>query len=80
MSFTRNQSVWFCSNVGGGVFGGGQVAAWRALGLDAHLHHLVDLADYWKAKSGAWSALQLRCATYVSYPLMLRQEIVEFSF
>ncbi|BET69363.1 glycosyltransferase family 4 protein [Opitutales bacterium ASA1] len=62
----------FCSNVGGGVFGEGQVCAWNALGFDARLHHAVDLADYWRKKSGLWSKFQLRWGMYARYPLALR--------
>jgi glycosyltransferase involved in cell wall biosynthesis len=57
--------------VGGGVFGGSQTSAWRALGLDARLHYAVELADYWKAKSGFFSRLRLRWKMYASYPLSL---------
>ncbi len=67
--------VHFCSNVGGGVFGEGQVNAWRALGVDARLHHLVGLADYWRAKSGLWSKLRLRWDMYVRYPRLLRTAV-----
>ena len=67
--------VWFCTNVGGGVFGAWQTAAWQALGLDARLHYGVELADYWRAKSGALSRLRLRWAMYVRYPLLLRQVV-----
>lgn len=63
--------VYFCSNVGGGVFGEGQVNAWRALGLDGQLHYAVGLETYWRAKSGLWSKLRLRWAMYIRYPLML---------
>lgn len=68
-------AVHFCSNVGGGVFGEGQVNAWRALGLDARLHYAVELADYWRAKSGLWSKLRLRWAMYVRYPRMLHAAV-----
>ena len=63
--------VWFCSNVGGGIFGAGHTAAWRDLGLDARLHYAVELADYWRAKSGLLARLRLRWSMYVSYPLRL---------
>lgn len=67
--------VWFCSNVGGGVFGELQVTAWRKLGLDANLHAVVDLRDYWRAKSSLMSRLRLRSAMYIRYPLMLRAAV-----
>ena len=63
--------IWFCTNVGGGIFGAGQTAAWRALGLDARLHYAIELKDYWRAKSGWLARLQLRWAMYASYPLRL---------
>ena len=71
VSDRRATVVHFCSNVGGGVFGEGQVAAWRALGLDARLHYAVELEDYWRAKSWLWSKRRLRWAMYVRYPWML---------
>jgi glycosyltransferase involved in cell wall biosynthesis len=71
----NGHAVHFCSNVGGGVFGEGQVNAWRALGFDARLHHAVELADYWRAKSGLWSKLRLRWAMYVRYPRMLHAAV-----
>lgn len=71
VSATTGKRVHFCSNVGGGVFGEGQVAAWRELGLDARLHYAVELEDYWRGKSGLWSKLRLRWAMYVRYPWML---------
>jgi glycosyltransferase involved in cell wall biosynthesis len=71
------QHVWFSSSVGGGVFGGGQVEAWRGLGLDARLLHLVDLPDYWRAKAGPLTRLWLRYAMYMRYPWMLRRKVKE---
>ena len=67
--------VWFCTSVGGGVFGEGQTAAWRAFGLDARLHYAVDVADYWQAKSSAWTRLRLRWSMYVGYPFKLWQAV-----
>jgi glycosyltransferase involved in cell wall biosynthesis len=67
--------VWFCTNVGGGVFGANQTDAWRALGLDARLHYAIELADYWRAKSGWWSRARLRWAMYAGYPWRLRRTL-----
>jgi glycosyltransferase involved in cell wall biosynthesis len=67
--------VWFCTNVGGGIFGSWQTAAWRGLGLDARLHSAIGLADYWRAKSGALACLRLRWGMYVSYPWRLRKAV-----
>jgi glycosyltransferase involved in cell wall biosynthesis len=63
--------VSFCTNVGGGIFGAGQTAAWRELGLDARLHYAVELKDYWRAKSGWRTRLRLRWAMYAGYPRQL---------
>jgi len=71
MSAPAAAPVWFCTNVGGGIFGAGQTVAWRKLGLDARLHFAVDLADYWRAKSGLATRLRLRWAMYASYPWQL---------
>ncbi len=71
MSGPRLAPIWFCSNVGGGVFGAWQTAAWRALGLDARLHSAIELEEYWKAKTSVLSRLRLRWAMYASYPLRL---------
>lgn len=73
MSVPAAASVWFCTNVGGGIFGAGQTAAWRALGLDARLHYAVELKDYWRAKAGTLSRLRLRWQMYVRYPRQLWQ-------
>ena len=67
--------VWFCTSVGGGVFGAGQTSAWRAMGLDARLHYEVEVADYWRAKAGPLARLRLRWAMYASYPLSLRRAV-----
>lgn len=64
-------TVSFCTNVGGGIFGAGQTAAWRELGLDARLHYAVELKDYWRAKSGWRTRLRLRWAMYAGYPRQL---------
>ncbi|RFC50364.1 MAG: Glycosyltransferase involved in cell wall bisynthesis [Verrucomicrobia bacterium] len=71
MSGSAANTVLFCTNVGGGIFGAGQTAAWRALGLDARLHYAVELKDYWRAKSGVLTRLRLRWAMYLSYPRQL---------
>ncbi len=63
--------VSFCTNVGGGVFGAGQTAAWRELGLDARLHYAIEAKDYWRAKSGVLTRLRLRWKMYASYPRRL---------
>jgi len=68
--------VWFCTSVGGGVFGEGQTAAWRGFGLDARLHYSVDVADYWRAKSSVWTRLRLRWSMYVSYPFGLWRAVL----
>ncbi|MFT3828372.1 MAG: glycosyltransferase [Opitutaceae bacterium] len=75
VSTSEAKVVHFCTNVGGGVFGEGQVAAWRECGLDARLHYAVELADYWRAKSGMLSKLRLRWVMYLHYPRMLRQAV-----
>jgi glycosyltransferase involved in cell wall biosynthesis len=67
--------VWFCSSVGGGVFGSNQTAAWRALGIEARLHCAVEPAAYWRAKSGMLARLRLRWKMYASYPLRLRRMV-----
>jgi glycosyltransferase involved in cell wall biosynthesis len=70
--------IWFCSHVGGGVFGGFHTAAWRELGLDARLLSTIALGDYWRAKSksGLASKLKLRWRMYVEYPLTLRRAVL----
>ena len=75
VSGTKLSPVWFCSNVGGGIFGEWQTAAWRNFGLNARLHSAVELDNYWRAKSGVLSRLRLRWAMYASYPLRLRNAI-----
>jgi glycosyltransferase involved in cell wall biosynthesis len=71
MNAATASTVSFCTNVGGGIFGAGQTAAWRELGLDARLHYGVELKDYWRAKSGWRTRLRLRWAMYASYPRQL---------
>jgi hypothetical protein len=68
--------VWFCTNVGGGVFGEGQTAAWRSLGIDARLHHSVNVNTYWESKTALFARLKLRWDMYASYPLKLRSEVL----
>jgi len=63
--------IYFSSNIGGGVFGEGQVSSWRSIGLPAELHYQVQLNDYWRAKSGGLDKLLLRYRMYVQYPLRL---------
>lgn len=67
--------VWFCTNVGGGIFGEGHTAAWRSLGLDARMHFAVGVEDYWRAKSGWWSRFSLRWAMLFSYPATLWRKV-----
>ena len=75
MSAHARRIVWFCTNVGGGIFGAGHTAAWRALGLDARLHYAVELADYWRGKSGALARIGLRWSMYVLYPWRLWRKV-----
>src|SRR5271154_6187453 len=76
MSVSVGAPVWFCTSVGGGVFGEGQTAAWRSLGIDARLHHSVDVKTYWQSKTALFARLKLRWAMYASYPVKLRSEIL----
>ncbi len=75
MSGSGDKPVWFCTNVGGGIFGEGHTAAWRALGVDARLDYAIELADYWRAKSGRLARLGLRWSMYASYPLRLWRKV-----
>ncbi len=75
MSGPAGRPVWFCTNVGGGIFGQGHTAAWLALGRDARLHYAVELADYWRAKSGLLARLGLRWSMYARYPLRLWRKV-----
>ena len=72
---TAQSRVWFCTSVGGGVFGESQSLAWRASGWNAHLHYAVTVGDYWRGKSGFFRKIGLRWQMYIGYILMLRREI-----
>jgi glycosyltransferase involved in cell wall biosynthesis len=71
MKKLKFNTIWFCSNVGGGIFGEHQVAAWKEQGLDARLHYLTSVKDYWRSKSSWYAKLYLRWAMYVRYPIEL---------
>jgi len=72
---TDELMVFFCSHVGGGIFGESEVGAWRASGMDAKMHCLVPLDRYWRAKSGGLARLQVRLLVIVLYSFMLKKLI-----